>query len=168
VRAGEAVALVARPVRVERFEVLARRSVTQQGVPCLDLDVVVACSSGTYVRALARDLGAALGSAGHLTALRRTRVGPFTLDEALPLPEPAERGQQQPAVPLLGMADVVARCFATRTLTGEQEAAVRVGRALPGLELPPGLVALLSPAGEFLALYRDRDGRAVAEAVFTG
>src|SRR5207248_3021096 len=74
VRAGEEVELPARPVTVSEFRLLDRRGT--------DLDVTVECSSGTYVRALARDLGAALGVGGHLTALRRTRVGPFTLGHA--------------------------------------------------------------------------------------
>src|SRR5690606_14115750 len=72
-RAGEEVQLAARPVTISRFEVLAART----DGPFHDLDVVVACSSGTYVRALARDLGAALGVGGHLTALRRQDIGPF-------------------------------------------------------------------------------------------
>ena len=81
VRTGEDVTLAARPVTVSRFEVLARRAgVAEDGTRVVDLDVVVECSSGTYIRALARDLGAALGTGGHLIALRRTRVGPFTLD----------------------------------------------------------------------------------------
>ena len=67
---------------VSRFEVVARREDVGDGVPVLDLDVLVECTTGTYVRALARDLGAALGAGGHLTALRRSRVGPFTLAEA--------------------------------------------------------------------------------------
>ena len=78
VRDGEAVELAARPVVVSHFEAIAFRRADE----LLDLDVAVECSSGTYVRALARDLGAALGVGGHLTALRRTRVGPFTLDMA--------------------------------------------------------------------------------------
>ncbi len=78
VRAGEEVTLAARPVHVARFDVLAIR---REG-PTVDLDVLVDCSSGTYVRALARDLGRGLGVGGHLTALRRTRVGPFTLEHA--------------------------------------------------------------------------------------
>lgn len=77
-RAGEDVELAARPVRIDRFEVLGRRA---DGEFC-DLDVIVTCSSGTYVRALARDLGAALSVGGHLTALRRTHVGPFAVDSA--------------------------------------------------------------------------------------
>ena len=80
VRAGEEVELAARPVLVSGFDVLACRSDPDTGT--LDLDVEVVCSSGTYVRALARDLGEALGVGGHLTALRRTRVAGFHLDEA--------------------------------------------------------------------------------------
>ena len=78
VRDGETVVIPARPVTVSAFDLLALR----RDGPFLDLDVAVECSSGTYVRALARDLGAALGTGGHLTALRRTRVGPFTLEHA--------------------------------------------------------------------------------------
>lgn len=81
-RAGEQVRLAARPVTVSRFDVLVRRDIDTGATTFVDLEVEVDCSSGTYIRALARDLGAALGVGGHLTALRRTRVGPFTLDHA--------------------------------------------------------------------------------------
>jgi tRNA pseudouridine55 synthase len=162
VRAGEDVELAARTVTVHRLEVHARRDLEVEGVPCVDLDVLVECSSGTYVRALARDLGAALGSAGHLTALRRTAVGPFGLDEAVPLTDTTE------TLPVLGLADVVRRTFATVVLDAEQEAAVRVGRALPALALPAEQAALLSAEDEFLALYRRRGDGAVAQAVFCG
>ncbi|MGH3691903.1 MAG: tRNA pseudouridine(55) synthase TruB [Microbacterium sp.] len=81
VRAGEEVVLAARDVVVSRFEMLASR----RGDGYLDLDVIVDCSSGTYIRSLARDLGAALGVGGHLTALRRTRVGPFEVTDAVDL-----------------------------------------------------------------------------------
>ncbi|MFL6064609.1 MAG: tRNA pseudouridine(55) synthase TruB [Friedmanniella sp.] len=162
VRAGEQVELAARTVTVDRFMVLGRRDLHAHGVPCVDLDVVVECSSGTYVRALARDLGAGLGSAGHLTALRRTAVGPFDLDEAVPLTETTTE------LPLVGMADVVRRTFPTLVVTEQEEAAVRVGRPLTDRQLSEPLVALISPAGEFLALYRSRKGVAVAEAVFAG
>jgi len=162
VRAGEDVALAARPVTVHRFDVLASRDVVDAGVRCLDLDVAVECSSGTYVRALARDLGAALGSAGHLTALRRTAVGPFDLTEAVPLTADTTE------LPLIDLTTLVRRTFATLTVTAAEEAAVRVGRPLPGRELGVDLVALVSQSEEFLALYRGRDGRAVPEAVFCG
>ena len=82
VRAGEDVAIPARRVTVSRFEILDQRTRAVEGQQVWDLDVVVDVSSGTYIRALARDLGNALGVGGHLTALRRTQVGPYTLDHA--------------------------------------------------------------------------------------
>src|SRR5699024_9401736 len=85
-RAGEEVELAARPVRISRFETIARRT---EG-PFLDVDASVTCSSGTYVRALARDLGASLRVGGHLTALRRTRVGPFSVDRGATVPARGE------------------------------------------------------------------------------
>ena len=75
-RAGAAPELAARPVTVYEFTVT---DIRQDG-DFLDIDARVRCSSGTYIRALARDLGAALGTGGHLTALRRTAVGPYDLD----------------------------------------------------------------------------------------
>jgi tRNA pseudouridine55 synthase len=93
VRSGTEVALAARPVTVIGFDVVSRRDLSAGGLAVVDLDVVVECSSGTYVRALARDLGAALGAGGHLTALRRTRVGPFTLAEAQSLEGPFPNAQ---------------------------------------------------------------------------
>ena len=160
VRAGETVDLAARPVRVSRLDVIARRDLTVDGLPTVDLDIEVDCSSGTYIRALARDLGTALGCGGHLTALRRTRVGPFGLDQAQTLEQAAD------GLTMIGMSDVARRNFAVLRLTAEQAAAVRVGRRLPGLALPAELSALLDPDGEFLALYRQRDADAVPEAVF--
>ena len=102
VRAGEAVELPARPVTVSRFvvgDIRARLDV--DGTPVLDVDVEVTVSSGTYVRALARDLGAALGCGGHLTALRRTRVGGFAIADAHPLADlEARQGERMPVTPL--------------------------------------------------------------------
>lgn len=92
-RAGEAVELAARRVTITRFDVLARRDtvadVDGSTIAVVDVDVDVVCSSGTYVRALARDVGAALGTGGHLTALRRTRVGPFDVADAIDLEDDA-------------------------------------------------------------------------------
>ncbi len=82
VRRGEEVELEPRTVNVSRFDVLDVRPSIQDDVDVVDVDVSIDCSTGTYVRALARDLGAELGTGGHLTALRRTRVGNFTLDQA--------------------------------------------------------------------------------------
>jgi tRNA pseudouridine55 synthase len=88
-RAGEAPELAARPVTVYDFTVTAIRPAGDY----LDLDATIRCSSGTYIRALARDLGAALGTGGHLTALRRTAVGPYTLATAHTLKELEDQGQ---------------------------------------------------------------------------
>jgi tRNA pseudouridine55 synthase len=82
VRSGEVVELAARPITISEFEILAVRRVSADGNACIDVDVRVSCSSGTYIRALARDLGFTLGVGGHLTALRRTRVGPFRIEDA--------------------------------------------------------------------------------------
>ena len=158
VRAGEEVALAGRSVRVGRFEVLARRDTVVGDLPVVDLDVVVECSTGTYIRALARDLGAALGTGGHLTALRRLRSGPFTTAEAETLGDDPPR--------LLPLPDAVRRCFSVLTLDETTAQAVRYGRRLPGLELPADRTGLFAPSGDFLALYRQQPGEAVPEAVF--
>jgi tRNA pseudouridine55 synthase len=164
VRAGEDVALTPRLVTVHRFEVLGRRDEVVDGVPVVDLDVVVDCTSGTYVRALARDLGASLGSAGHLTALRRTRVGPFTLADAVVLPEPRPDAVVPAVEPI---AAVAARSFPVLRLPAAQADDVRVGRRLPDVALA-GLTAVFDPEGEFLALYRPAPDGARPEAVFVG
>src|ERR1700712_2502617 len=131
VRAGEDVELAARPVRVSRFELLARRGP--------DLDVVVDCSTGTYVRALARDLGDALGCGGHLTALRRTRVGPFRVEDAVPLETP---------LALATPAAIAIRLFPTLALTAAQAAALAQGKRLAVPEVPDAeTVAAVAPDG---------------------
>jgi tRNA pseudouridine55 synthase len=156
VRAGESVELEPRTVTVHELVVRDVRP----GDDVLDLDLGVRCSSGTYIRAIARDLGAALGVGGHLTALRRTAVGPFTLDGAHTLDELAERFEPVP------LAEAARAGFASLDLTAGQAADVRFGRSLD-LDLP-GLTALFDPEGEFLALYEPREGRARAVAVFVG
>jgi tRNA pseudouridine55 synthase len=159
VRAGETVALEPRTVTVHELVVRDVRPGDGPGDP-LDLDVSVRCSSGTYVRALARDLGAALGVGGHLTALRRTAVGPFTLDHARTLQALADGFEPVP------LADAARASFPSLDLTAGQATEVRFGRTL---DLPlAGLTALFAPDGGFLALYEPRDGRARAVAVFVG
>jgi tRNA pseudouridine55 synthase len=152
--------LPARAVTVRRFDVVARRDVVVGDTALVDLDVVVECSSGTYVRALARDLGAGLGIGGHLTALCRTRVGPFVLAEAHRL--------DGSVLPLTDTSSVARRCFPTMILSTEDARAVRFGRRLTGRDLPDRLMALFDPAGEFLALYRAEGADAAPEAVFVG
>lgn len=127
VRAGEVVDLPARPVLVSVFDILACRPDRDLGV--LDLDVDVECSSGTYVRALARDLGALLGTGGHLTALRRTRVGGFVIEEARTLDELAIESESGP-IELLGLADAAASAFPVVAVPEADADAVRHGRLI--------------------------------------
>jgi tRNA pseudouridine55 synthase len=160
VGAGQSVELSERPVTIRRFDLLGRRELQVDGVGCVDLSVVVECSSGTYIRALARDLGAALGVGGHLAALRRTRVGTFTLNEAQTLEE-AEAGLR-----IVPLDRVVRSSFATLTVTEAQAGYIRNGRRLAGVILPDRTTALFDHAGAFLALYRQAGPDAIAEAVF--
>lgn len=146
VRAGEDVVLPARPVTVSAFTLLERRGP--------DLDVAVECSSGTYVRALARDLGAALGVGGFLTALRRTRVGPFTLAHARTL----EDLEAAPGLSL-GLDEAVAVAFPRRDLDAAQAVDISHGRPLPGAGVP-GTYGVFAPDGRVLALVGERDGAA--------
>jgi len=159
VRAGEQVELEARPVHVDSIEVHAIREAEQDG---LDIEVSVRCSSGTYIRAIARDLGDELGTGGHLTALRRTAVGPFSLQLARTL---EQLGEEFTAIPIAEAARI---SFPSHELNEELAADVRYGRKLPlGLGLP-GPVAVFAPDGEFLALYEQRGEQARSVAVFVG
>ncbi len=155
VRAGENVELAARPVEVSVFEVLAFRPGERA-----EIDVRVVCSSGTYIRALARDLGVALGVGGHLSALRRTRVGGFGLDLARTL---AELENQFSVVPI----DQVAKSsFPSVVLSDDNAANVRFGRKIAEQLPAAGPVALFAPNGQFLALYERVGDEAKPLAVF--
>jgi tRNA pseudouridine55 synthase len=158
VREGEAVELQARPVTVHELVVHEVRMPT--GSTPMDLDVSLRCSSGTYVRAIARDLGARLGVGGHLTALRRTALGPYALADARTLEELADEFTMMP------IAAAARAAFPAVELDDRQAGDVRVGRPLE-IDLS-GLAAVFAPDGEFLALYEPRDGRARPVAVFTG
>jgi tRNA pseudouridine55 synthase len=169
VRAGEDVELAARPVTVSRFEVPATREGDVDGIPVLDVDVEVTVSSGTYVRALARDLGASLGVGGHLLALRRTRVGAFTLDGAHDLTELGEllEAQGADAMPVTPLADAARAQFAVRELTPEETTAVGYGQrpesAQPGRTEP---VAAFAPDGRLVAMLDESGPKARAHVVF--
>ncbi|MEO5853692.1 MAG: tRNA pseudouridine(55) synthase TruB [Nocardioides sp.] len=156
VRAGEQVELKARPVTVHELVV---HDVVPAG-DTLDVRISLRCSSGTYVRAIARDLGAALGVGGHLAALRRTAVGSFGLDTARTLDELAEE------LSLVPLAVAARGSFLAVDLDADQAADVRVGRRLEVDLGATGPVALFAPDGEFLALYEQRGELAAATAVF--
>jgi len=157
VRSGEEVALKARPVTVSTFDLEAVRADGE----FVDVDVRVVCSSGTYIRALARDIGNDLGVGGHLTALRRTRVGGFPLRLARTLEE------LETELHVIGLDDVARASFDSYDLPEREAQDVRFGRALTGIDLgAPRAVALFDPAGEFLALYEQRGQVAKPIAVF--
>ena len=161
VREGEQVTLAARPVTISRLDLLAIRRPSPEVV---DVDVEVACSSGTYVRAIARDLGAALGVGGHLTALRRTAVGGFTLAEASTL---EELEKVAPEVVNLPLAAAARRFFAAREATVDEARTLSHGGPLDRAGID-GPYAVFAPDGGLLAIVREREGRARPEVVFIG
>ncbi|MBO0854653.1 MAG: tRNA pseudouridine(55) synthase TruB [Nocardia sp.] len=152
-RAGEQVELAARPVTVSRFDILARRDIDSTATTFVDLDVEVDCSSGTYIRALARDLGAALGVGGHLTALRRTRVGPFTLEHARTLEALAE----DPTLNL-DIDSAVRLAFPHREITAAESESLRDGRWLEPIGIG-GVHAATTTDGRTIALLEEKGKR---------
>ena len=154
VRDGEQVELKARPVTVHDLVVSDVRTAGEH----LDVDISLRCSSGTYVRAIARDVGAALGVGGHLTVLRRTAVGPYDLAVAHTLEE------LEASFTTLPIAAAARAAFPAVELDQAGADDVRVSRRLD-LALDT-LSAVFAPDGEFLALYEPREGQARAVAVF--
>jgi tRNA pseudouridine55 synthase len=162
-RAGEAPGLAAWPVTVYEFQLLNLAAAGD----FLDIDARVRCSSGTYIRALARDLGAALGTGGHLTALRRTAVGPYTLDQAHSLEK--LDGHDESVIPLAAAA---AAAFPRLDLTAGEARRLAQGARLP-LSLPAGVtpgapVAAFAPDGTLTALVTADGGPVRSLAVFAG
>lgn len=152
VRSGEEVVLPERQVTVSALEVLDARPVGS----CLDVDIDVECSSGTYIRAIARDLGEELGVGGHLTALRRTRIGGYSLEDAVTL------GEDAPT--LMPMAEAARLSFPVVELTEEEARDVGYGRPLQR-PVPGNPTGVLSPSGELLGLYQPVDDGAKPVAV---
>lgn len=156
VRAGEEVVLAARPVTISEFELLG----TTRLDGAVDLDVRVVCSSGTYIRSLARDLGAGLGVGGHLTALRRTRVGPFSVEDARPIDDidPADR--------LIPAAEAASILFERFELSDQQAIDLMHGKRIhvPDRENGGGVpVAAVSPTGHLVGLieFRGKEARSL-------
>ncbi len=154
VRAGEEVVLPSRAVTVSEFELLAER----RAEDAIDLDVRVVCSSGTYIRSLARDLGAGLGVGGHLTALRRTRVGRYDVRDAHDL------DTLDPESALLPAVDAATALFERLDLTEQQAIDLTHGRRihLADREGPGGVpVAAVAPTGHLVGLieFRGKEAR---------
>jgi tRNA pseudouridine55 synthase len=158
VRDGERPELAARRVTID----LAVLAVRRDHPGLVDVDVEITCSSGTYVRAIARDAGAALGVGGHLTALRRTAVGGFTLAEAATLVDLELRA---PDVVGLGLADAARRCLPQREASAQEARALSHGASLEAMGLAEPY-AVFGPDGALVAVVAERDGRARPEAVF--
>jgi tRNA pseudouridine55 synthase len=161
-RAGQAPALQPRAVTVSRFDVTAVR----RDGDLLDADVAVTCSSGTYIRALARDLGAALRVGGHLTALRRTRVGPYLVSRARTVDQLVAEAGQASGVELTGLAEAAAAAFGRRELSAEEARLLSHGGKLSPTGAGPAPVAAFGPDGSLIALLTDDAGRARSLAVF--
>ncbi|GAA0932074.1 tRNA pseudouridine(55) synthase TruB [Streptomyces thermoalcalitolerans] len=162
-RKGEEFDIPARPVTVSSFQVHdIRDAVADDGTPVLDLVVSVVCSSGTYIRALARDLGADLGVGGHLTALRRTRVGPYKLDSARTL-EQLER-----ELTVMPIAEAAAAAFPRWDVDARRARLLTNGVRLdiPDEYAGAGPVAVFGPEGRFLALVEEQRGKTRSLAVF--
>ncbi|MDJ0383840.1 tRNA pseudouridine(55) synthase TruB [Streptomyces sp. G-G2] len=162
-RDGEDFEIPARPVTISSFHVYdMREAEAEDGTKVVDLVVSVVCSSGTYIRALARDLGADLGVGGHLTALRRTRVGPYKLDQARTL------DQHQAELTVMPIAEAAAAAFPRWDLDARRASLLGNGVRLEmPEEYPAGrTVAVFGPQGTLLGLVESKGGKAKSLAVF--
>jgi tRNA pseudouridine55 synthase len=160
-RAGAAPELKARPVTVYEFTITG----TSRDGDLLDVEATVRCSSGTYIRALARDLGAALGTGGHLTRLRRTRVGGYRIEDARTLEQLAGRFE------VLPLAQAAAAAFPSRTLTADEARRLahggRLAAATPAAApVAAGPAAAYAPDGTLIALVTEEAGQARPLVVF--
>ena len=159
-RAGAAPELKARPVTVYEFTITG----TNRDGDLLDVDATVRCSSGTYIRALARDLGAALGTGGHLTRLRRTRVGGYRIEDARTLEQLAGRFE------VLPLAQAAAAAFPSRTLTADEAHRLAHGGRLAATTAAAGPAAgpsaAYAPDGTLIALVTEESGQARPLVVF--
>lgn len=152
-RAGEEFELTAREIHVEKFSILDIR----RSDGSIEVDVFVSCSSGTYIRALARDLGEALKVGGHLTALRRTSIGGFKIEDAVNIHQIAQR-----CIPL---GEAAGRVLETRKVDLDEQTLLRNGRAIFAVG-KVGAYAALNTGGELVALLQEEGERAKPIAVF--
>jgi len=155
VRSGDEVKLAARPVTIFRFEVLGQPRIETgtgdaAGRTFVDIDVIVDCSSGTYIRALARDLGAALGVGGHLTALRRTRIGRYSIAQAHT--EEALQATSREQLPILPAAEAARAQFEVRELTEAEVVDLGHGKRIRAVGEGNEPVAAIAPSGRLVAM----------------
>jgi tRNA pseudouridine55 synthase len=151
VRAGETVELAPRSVTVHRLDV---HRITRPTPDLVDVDVTVACTAGTYIRAIARDAGAALGVGGHLTALRRTASGPFAVEVSAPVEEAAAALTAAGGPGFLALTEAATTVFPARGLSADEARALFYGQRIPATG-QAGLHAAVDPDGRLVALVED-------------
>jgi tRNA pseudouridine55 synthase len=151
VRAGEEVQLAPRAVTVHRIDV---HRIDRPTPDLVDVDVTVQCTAGTYIRAIARDAGAALAVGGHLTALRRTTSGPFTVAQAPPVEEAAAALRAGGGPGVVALAEAATAVFPARLLQEDEARALRFGQRIAATGVP-GLSAATGPDGRLVALIED-------------
>lgn len=166
VRAGEDVEIPARPAHVGRFEITAVRQVAEGSNTYWDIDASATVSSGTYIRALGRDLARALGYEGHLTMLNRTRVGGYALSSSRTLDELAQEIETAETVEVLPLAQAAAATFSVRELSDQEAQDLGFGKRLTpiGEKGAETIMAAISPEGQLIALLKD-DGKKAQPAV---
>jgi tRNA pseudouridine55 synthase len=158
VRSGQEVELKSREVTVSAFELLSSSNSTEGFI---DLEVRVDCSSGTYIRALARDLGAALGVGGHITALRRTKVGSFDVSDANAITDLEN-------LKLTTLAKAATDLFPTVSLSSQQATDLVHGKRLSDVSTTGSLIAGLSPSGDLVAVLEPAGSGLKSVVVFQG
>jgi len=156
VRSGEDVVLPEREVTISQLDVLAIR----QSADKIEVDIEVTCSAGTFIRAIARDCGTALGVGGHLNSLRRSRVAGFGLDRAVTLQQ-LKSGEFS----TLDLADVARATFPVREIALDEKLELSFGRTLSA-NSDNQIYAGISAANELIALLQNVDGKAKPIAVF--
>lgn len=156
VRAGESVELAARQVEITQLDIRAIRRLETT----IEIDIEVTCSAGTFIRAIARDCGSALGVGGHLNSLRRSRVANFALDQAISLEQLKSEN-----FTALALVDVARTTFAVRDLALDERQELSFGRPLTP-NPTPDIYAGISSDNELIALLANKDGFAKPIAVF--
>lgn len=148
VRAGDEVKLSARPVTISKFQILGKpERIQEAGKQFINIEVEVDCSSGTYIRALARDLGAALGVGGHLVALKRTRIGKYALDQAQPMELPEHENFN-----VLDISAAAAQQFSVRVLSDQEVIDLHHGKRLKAAEGDSAVFAGVDSTGKLVAM----------------
>lgn len=166
VRAGQDVKLPARPVTIHEFQLGAvNHAQGEDGVPLTDVQVQIRCSSGTYIRALARDLGDSLGVGAHLIALRRAGVGPFDIAQAGPCPVQGEDLLSSPS--FFPLAQALMATFPLRVASEVEAQALSYGQPIDASAVDDGVVGVLDPHGRAIAVVQNSDGKAKPVIVFT-